>query len=66
MESPCLTCELRKRSKDECINLHKLCDKILEYQNILEHQKTQMNSLRFDGLYSTPSIRKGNQYYDFN
>jgi len=66
MDSPCATCEFRTRSKDKCINLNNSCEKILEYQEILNRMNIPMQSSNFDGTYSTPSTGRKGYHHDFD
>jgi hypothetical protein len=66
MESPCSTCEFRKRSKSICMSIKTYCKKLLEHQSRITILPSQ--SQDFSGEYSTPGrhqIKKGVSY-DFD
>ena len=63
VDSPCSTCEFRKRSKSICMNIKNYCKKLLKHQSGMNEISLQSHD--FGEEYSTPGrhqIRRGGSY----
>ncbi len=67
MESPCVSCEFRTRSKDICTKAGNYCQKLLQFQIRLDMQDHSIKTTQYNNELSvTLGIKKGVYYYDFN
>jgi len=61
MSSPCLTCELKNKSKESCTKAGSYCIKLLNYQVKLDKQASCVRSSESYDIVNTYSLRHNGQ-----